>query len=360
MRNRHLLACTLLTSLLVSSCSTSLGPASVKQAHRPYNDSVIQTLNEQFLLNLVRLKYRDNPYFIEIGSITSQQSVSASIGSGSEIAYNNPIANLLTPSAGVAYSDSPTITYTPLQGENFSTNVMAPIPMEALLKLSQSGWSISRVFRIAVEQANDLYNAPTASGPTPVKFPEYEEFQKVAHIMRRMQQNNGIDMILSGDSVAIEFVRNRIPENERRIVRQALGLRPSGPIVRITTVPNSVHDDDTVYLQTRSIMGVLFFLSHNVEIPPEDIRKGLVTMTRNSDGSRFDWDKVTGDLLRVKTSPGPPTDAFVKVKYRGHWFYIRDNDLDSKSTFMLLNQIFSLQAGDIKKTARILTIPVGG
>ena len=51
---------------------------------------------------------------------------------------------------GAIYTDNPTITYQPLQGEEFLEKLMAPIPVEAMMRLTQSGWSISRVFRIAV------------------------------------------------------------------------------------------------------------------------------------------------------------------------------------------------------------------
>jgi hypothetical protein len=39
-----------------------------------------------------------------------------------------------------------------------------------------------------------------------------------------------------------------------------------------------------------------------------------------------------------------PDLALVAIPYRGQWFYLADNDLESKSTFMLLTQLFHLQA----------------
>jgi len=48
------------------------------------------------------------------------------------------------------------------------------------------------------------------------------------------------------------------------------------------------------------------------------------------------------------------------VQHRGAWFPIRNSALESKSTFMLLSQLFNLQAGQIKSMAPALTIGVGG
>ena len=48
----------------------------------------------------------------------------------------------------------------------------------------------------------------------------------------------------------------------------------------------------------------------------------------------------------------------VRLKYRNHWFYIDDSDLTSKSTFSLLMQLFALQAGEIKASGPVFTLPV--
>jgi hypothetical protein len=66
----------------------------------------------------------------------------------------------------------------------------------------------------------------------------------------------------------------------------------------------------------------MFFLSHAVEIPEHDRAAGRVTVTRDGDGQPFDWSRVTGDLLVIKTQAEPPANAAVAVRYRGSWFYI--------------------------------------
>lgn len=347
---------TALTMLFFATgCATRLGPGSIKQSHRPYNDSVIETLNEQLLLNLVRLKYRDNPYFIEVSSITSRQSIEGSVGASGAL----PRLRNIGLSADSSYSDSPTISYQPLQGEEFIQKLMAPVPIQGILKLTQSGWSIERVMRMTVEQANNIHNAPTASGPTPKKPPEFAEFKEMAAKLDLLQETHGIDVALESGEVAMIIDPSRISRDDGLEVRRMLRLDPRGSQVILTDKPQRRRGPDDLYLQTRSVSGILFFLSHNVQVPQAHIDKGLVTITRNTDGSVFDWNEVTGDLLQVKSSAVPPADTFVKLRYRGNWFYIEDNDLESKSTFMLLNQLFNLLAGDIKKAAPVLTIPVG-
>jgi len=65
-------------------------------------------------------------------------------------------------------------------------------------------------------------------------------------------------------------------------------------------------------------------------------------------------------FITVHCSASEPEDAYVKVRHRGWWFYIEDTDLNTKSTFLLLVQLFNLQAGQITTIAPALTIPVSG
>jgi hypothetical protein len=338
-----------------TGCATRLGPAAVKTSHRPYNDSVVNTLNEQLLLNLVRLKYRDNPYFIEVTSITSSQSLESTVGATGVL----PRLPSVGVAAGSTYSDNPVVSYQPLQGEEFIQKLMAPVPIEGILKMTQSGWSVDRVMRLAVEQANHLHNAPTASGPTPTSPPEFRRFREMTSKIREIQEAHALDVSLEGDDVAMIIDGRRVSREAGLEVRRVLGLNERGSRVILTSKPAKYRGPDDLYLQTRSVSGILFFLSHNIEVPEVHRKRGLVTTTRYENGAAFDWSEVTGDLLQVHTSPTPPAEAFVKLRYRGHWFYIADNDLESKSTFMLLNQLFNLLAGDIRKAAPTLTIPIG-
>ena len=108
------------------------------------------------------------------------------------------------------------------------------------------------------------------------------------------------------------------------------------------------------------LMGILFYLSQAVEAPAEHEEAGLVTVTADQDGRPFDWAAVTGDLLRIRATTSQPDGAAVAVRYKGHWFYIDDADLTSKSTLALLAQLFALRAGGITSPAPVLTLPIGG
>ncbi|WP_305906808.1 hypothetical protein Q9L42_019020 [Methylomarinum sp. Ch1-1] len=91
----------------------------------------------------------------------------------------------------------------------------------------------------------------------------------------------------------------------------------------------------------------------------QHIDEGLVTFTKNKHDAPFNWAETpVGEFFQVDYSEDYPQQAFLAVPYRGHWFYIADDDLESKSTFMLLTQLFDLQAGQTKYNGPTLTLPV--
>ena len=52
---------------------------------------------------------------------------------------------------------------------------------------------------------------------------------------------------------------------------------------------------------------------------------------------------MTAGLFHVHYSRKRPVDADVAVKHRGYWFYISNCDLNSKSTFNLLQELINLE-----------------
>ena len=160
-------------SLAVSGCNMA-GPESVRTGRMNYNIAIEQTSSSQLLLNLVRLRYRDNPFFLQIASVSSNLTISANAGSSAT--FPDSGTNSYGLSAGVGVSESPTVTYTPLQGDKFVKQLMTPVDPNIILLLTHSGWSVERILRVTIQQLNDLKNAPTASVPTPSTAPQFESF----------------------------------------------------------------------------------------------------------------------------------------------------------------------------------------
>jgi len=85
----------------------------------------------------------------------------------------------------------------------------------------------------------------------------------------------------------------------------------------------------------------------------------LVTVTKAKDGRPFDWRVLTDRILRVHSRKTEPPNAFVAVKDHGWWFWIAEDDPDSKATFALLDILYSLQQATGRGKMPVLTLPVG-
>jgi len=344
----------------------SFGPRAVSKTHPLYNEVISRNLNEQFLLNLVRLRYRDNPYFLEVGSVAVNTSLESSVSA--KFSWVPDGSDTTTPSGALTYKQNPTVSYTPLRGNEFLKQMLTPVPLEALLTLTQSGWSVQRVMSVCVERANDLDNAANASGPTPVREPRFEAFHAMADILRDLQQADAMGLGAApvagnaagkkGRNLVLRFKGGARLAGKFRELCKLLGVPlNSNELVLTSNFLNKPANG--VAVRTRSMMAIMFYLSHNTAVPATDEQAGLVTITRDPGGKRFDWGRVTGQLFTVQSARSRPSSAYLAVPYRGSWFYVRQDDLESKSTFMLLNQLFNLQSGDVKMIAPTFTIGVG-
>jgi len=347
--------------IMVAGCHPA-GPSSVRTGRASYNMVIQQTNNEQLLLNLVRLRYRDTPYFLEVSSVSTTFDITASAAGILSLPESESKTYEL--GTGISFSEQPTVSYTPLQGEGFVTQLMSPIDLNTINLLYHSGWSVERIFRICLQSINNLKNAPSASGPTPDYVPKYKRFREVVDILRRLQLQGVLDMghVRSDDpnspQIEIRISHDVLDSEQVRRLLDLLGLGRGGSRFRLTTEVGT-GGKDQIAVVPRSLMGSLFYISQSVEVPPSDELDGLVTVTRDAQGQPFDWSAVTGGLMTIYSSEHLPENACVTVSYRGHWFYIMDSDLTSKSTFSLLSQLFALQAGEVKSTTPILTLPVG-
>jgi hypothetical protein len=354
-----ILALTIGVFLTVLNGCSQLGPGRIELGRGHYNVAVQQTDNEQMLLNLVRLRYRDTPYFLQVASVSTNFEFEVSTDASAALQTGSNVYGL---GIGGTATESPTITYTPLQGDQFVKQLLSPMRLSTVLLLYHSGWAIDRILNVTVQYLNGIPNAPSASGPTPAEAPEYGDFHRITDLLRNLQKRGDVTLGQTEGSDASESLVLRIAPRavDSPAGRQLIGhLRlPPGQtdyVFTPTADPNNVGEASIVM---RSLMASLFYVSQGVQPPAEDETRGRVTVTRDANGQPFDWKQMTGDVMQIRSSGDKPESAAVRVRYRGTWFYIDDSDLTSKSTFALLMNLFALQAGDIPTTAPVLTLPV--
>jgi hypothetical protein len=93
-----------------------------------YNSAIAGSSNEQLLLNIVRLRYSETPVFLKVSSVINQYKRSAGISASAGYRTSVTGGDSVSGSGEVAWADSPTITYAPLSGKEFATNLLTPVP----------------------------------------------------------------------------------------------------------------------------------------------------------------------------------------------------------------------------------------
>ncbi len=363
------------------------GPLALQVTRQRYNEVVQKTGKEQLLLNLVRLRYRDRITFLEIQSLATQFSFDSGAAIEGDLIEARP--DILNLSAFWGTSERPTISYRARQGKDFVEAMYSPMEPEAIVFMAQSGWSASRVFKIGVQEMNGVLNAPTASGPTPLEAPVFREFNNTVDVLRQLQIGNAIDLGYSEETAAVSSpIKASAVDGSDLVAAASNGFKfeESGDgfiltkkkkVLYLARKEESAESFLDLYaclgkldilsqkrvelkLKPRSVYGAMNYLSHAIDVPDEHYCEGLVPITYTPDGMVFDWHEVNGDLFRVLVQKRKPKNAFVAVQYRGYWFYIPDNHLSSKATFVFLLGLIQLQAGGGEVgEAPVLTLPVG-
>lgn len=411
---RHVFLALVLCSL---STGCSIGPRALEHSRLRYNEAVKRTTQEQLLLNIVRLRYTDSPSSLGVTSIAAQHEIVKSLKlipllAASGDAVPQPFSRVL-PQVEVNAADRPTLSYTPLDDQDFTKRLFTPIPLDGVIYLSKTTWKTSTVFRLWLENLNWVSNAETASGPTPPTPPNFAEFRSGMDALQHMLDRKVVAFFNEEqeESISAGLPTARLAGNE--IVEAAKAgyefrkddKRDSWTLVKKKSVPHLrvhpewIRDPDLLEfcrifrlkpglksyeivadkidpffsdrpkegvnfldLETRSLLQVLYFVSHGVDVPCEHLQSGQAPATREHDGRLFDWDQVLDGLFKVHVVKcrHRPANAHVSIQYQGYWFYIDNRDRDTKATFALLVDLSRIELGSKIGASPILTIPLGG
>lgn len=330
-----------------------------------YNLEVQKTNGEEMLLNLVRLRYFDTPFFVNVSSVTTTFTFSNKAAATLAIPGFITNKNSLSLGGESQWSNQPTIQYSPLQGQEFASQILNPIKVSTLKQVVYSGWEIDRVFQLAVQDLKDLRNITKDGMIYPSEADKYLNFYKVINLLRELQKRGllqiGFTEISKKDDLSLKTLQLAFPSKETLGKQIGKLLDEKDPIngKYVLNFVDGFDEKGQVGILPRSIISCMRSLSRGVTVPKEDVKKKTVIDFPEDFLENKEYEKIIRGLLKVHNSPFKPKNAYVAIKYRDHWFYIKDNDINSKKTFMLLLELYNLQAGMAKETGPVLTLPLG-
>ena len=340
--------CLILTAALalLAGCN-AFGPRAVQGTRVAYNEVLAQTQDEQMLLNVVRLRYVDVPMFLEVASVNTQFEFETAFDASISGTFGDSLSEHSgRAGTGFTVTEKPTVSYVPLQGDAFVKQLMGPVDLDTIVLMTRGGWSAHRVLRVCAQSLCGLPNAPAAAGPAPDYEPVYAEFQRAVQILRQQQRDRSGGVGRDEDGNYVMYVDRVHPSTPE--LHELLGL-PDGDSFPVAVGGRRI--PGTITIETRSLLGAMFYLSQGIDVPAPHSEKGWVANTPGAD-----WSSVMDELFHVRSSPSEPQEAAVAVFYRDWWYYIDESDISSKATFAMLSYLFAVQSGSRDSRGPALTI----
>lgn len=359
MRRLSLAASALLTGLLIGGCAVA-GSTSIRSGRAAYNDAIVATNNEQMLAMIVRMRYEEPSGLLAVASVTANIRIRASVGA--QFGYgpqSNYSGNLVPLTAGALYEENPTISYTPVQGQDYLRQFLSPLPLDlAVLLLSALGDTPSTMM-LLVKGINGIQN-PVFLTETAADVDD--RFVRIAELLASLHRRGALawaeepgekhaySLLLDGqgDAYAQEVTElHELLGLERpRTFDEAISVRV---FLGVGDRP-----DHAIELRTRSAYDLFRIAAAAVDVPPEHVASGMAAAV-----------PPTGPVasqMRIHRSAGRPGNALVAVKHHGWWYSIDATDGPSKQSFRVLEAITSARMADAvdKRAASLpmLTVPV--
>ena len=357
---------TLVTSLLITLClllpaCSRFGPRQIPVDSFNYNEAIARSSNEQMLINLVRLRYREVPVFLAVGSVLTQYFFAGDVTASAIFGKltSNSSDEFFGAKARMVYAERPTITYSPLAGQEFTQQLLTPIPHELVFSLVQSGWPPDQLLMMSLERLNHLENIPFGSIPSAESLEGLRTFNHVVQLLIELSRRRALEMQSNNKETPNTryFVFEQVQDNETRVLidelKSMLGLDPDHSSFRVTKRLIGRNPDE-ITVRVRSLLTMMGFLSRGIEIPAAHIEeKRIVEMISPVDPEL----RSLLFPLKIHSSVERPADAFVAVRHYDHWFYITHTDHMSKQAFSLLTYLFQMQAPQAETLGPMLTVP---
>lgn len=298
---RLLFACCSLAAL--AACQAE--KRALRNDFADYNAILQHNQSEQMLLNIVRMHYREVPFFMKAGTLTA--SYDTSVSTGVDATLQEGEQSLVGVSGRYSFSSKPTVSYTPVEGKEFVQQLMEEISPHTFALLLRAGWSVQMLGDLLVERVTLDGGELLVGRPSSPSFAKFREFM---HAIEKAEDADGLKVVTRADG--------------------GLNLEFDGKSVGVER------------FQLRSLYSAMFMASKDVETP--EAKKGEM---KPSVG--------TGEM-RIRASEKPLPSALVSVEYRGWHYSIAADDIRSKDTLALFMQLSRIQSGP-PTAPPTLTIP---
>ena len=336
---------------------THMGPKTVAVDRFDYGSAIADSWKQQTLLNIVKLRYTDLPVFVDVASIVAGYSLETGLTAGGSFPETTSFGgNTATVGGSAKFTDRPTITYIPMTGEKFLRGLITPIDPKHIFFLLQSGYPADFILGLTVESLNGVRNSSAATGATRAPDPD---FVRALALLREVQAAGGVGMrveegMAKGQTAVVFFRQEDLPaeiQEKAAEVRRLLKLPGDGDRFTLSYSPvRGANDQLTV--NSRSMLQIMSAFAGHVEIPEADLAAG-----RAMPGITTAAPPGVQSAVRIRSGPDKPAHAFTAVRYRNTWFWIEDDNWQTKRALTAVMFFFTLAETGGNDRMPLITIP---
>jgi hypothetical protein len=344
-------------ALALGACA-AVGPAGVRNGRSSYAAALSATESEQVLAIIVAARYGEVRVPLALTSISAGMRMTATVGGQAGIGPDDSFSGNLVPLSGeLAYEETPTIVYTPVQGDEYVRALGAPVPLDLLVSLLNHTERFDVVAETLIVRMNGLHNPDFADAEA--GGDGGEAFRRAIDCMGRLVRENALVFVQTDDAatdfgMAIFDYDPHLLDTAKELLQLLdVPVEPAGRPYLVVPLHLSIARDDraSFAVLTRSIASLLRIAAARVDVPEEDLAAGRASPPR-----------APGLALRdlvIHCTESRPDDAAVATEHDGRWFYIDDGDYESKRWFLLVQSLLQcrIASGAEGAAAPTLTIP---
>ena len=362
-------------TVLCSGCFPAL---QLNRTVMAYDAIAIETVCRQLLLNIARARHDEPLHFTALSNIAATFNFQLNAGATPPLGGTEG-GGSLAPIFGGSWSDNPTFSIVPVEGEEFTRRLLTPFPESTLTLLLRQGADVDLVLRLmAGEFRTDRDGQRATYANKPADRDGYSTFRRVVLQLSSIQDRGSLyaEPLMFSESwtvpaasitpevlqsLASQFVVTR-ERDAYRLTKRTIGrivITNYDPEVLSNEERRNLHyeaehslDDELVVdvrtghpggefplhgkFRLRSFANMIDFLGHALGDEPEyEVSPHSKTPTVKENPA------FTLGLVESSSAPGSGDRA---VRYRGHYYALRpDTGYQwNKKAFVLLYQLFQM------------------
>jgi hypothetical protein len=356
-RDLNLLAAALVGTLALTGC-THLGPKTVAVDRFDYSTAIADSWKQQTLLNIVKLRYMDLPVFVDVASIVSGYSMQTGVSVNSTLSSDRAVqGNYFAAGAQAVYTDRPTITYVPMTGEKFLRGLITPIDPKNIFFMLQTGYAADFILGLTVESLNGVRNRSAIGGTVREADPE---FIRALALLREVQAAGGVGMRVEEDktkakTAVVFFRRDDVASNvaeKAAEIRRLLKLSADQQKFVLSYSPVRGGDNELA-VNSRSMLQIMQAFASCLDAPEAHL-KDRSAMPGFEEASTAEGRPQS---VRIHSGKEKPATAFAVVRYHDYWFWVNNDDWQTKRALTTVMFLFTLGETSGEEKLPLITIP---